>query len=252
MWNAERWAGLWVSRLFLFLRKTGLRTVVTFNLLLQITFGLRAHYLQNSYGAFKGNNPFKEKKNSWWMQIDIKCSLKKWSGFLNMIIISGNSGAESNHYWSHSWGWHGRTAVNSSEKEFFSKTWPTGYVLGPLPETLRCCTHINPCRTSPWRCIYSHKRQETSMQEWELPFGGMKVKSSIWVFRVRPMRLRSANSFQAANMCSSLAAFRCWKNGDHWRRSGHLPPGADVLGGWRWAIDHKLMTKITTQTWVLS
>ena len=71
-------------------------------------------------------------------------------------------------------------------------------------------------------------------------------------FRVRPMRLRSANSFQAANMCSSLAAFGCWKNGDRWRRSGHLPPGADVLGGWRWAIDHKLMTKITTQTWVLS
>ena len=126
VWNVERWAGLWVSRLFLFPRKTGLRIVVAFNLLLQNTFGLRAHYLQNSYGAFKGNNPFKEKKNSWWMQIDIKFSLKKWSGFLNMIIISGNSGAESNHYWSHSWGWHGRTAVNSSEKEFFPKAWGLG------------------------------------------------------------------------------------------------------------------------------
>ena len=76
------------------------------------------------------------------MQIDIKCSLKKWSGFLNMIIISGNSGAESNHYWSHSWGWHGRTAVNSSENELFSKAWPTADAPWDPSITLYSCAWL--------------------------------------------------------------------------------------------------------------
>ena len=219
------------------------RVVVTFNLLLQITFRLRARYLQNSYGDFKENNPFKEKKNSWWMQIDIKCSLKKWSGFLNMIIISGNSGAESNHYWSHSWGWRGRTAVNSSENELFSKAWPTADA--PWDPCLRrwdaahILTLAEPLSGDASTVTKGKKplcRSESChWEEWR-----WKAASGL-SFRVRLTRLHSHSKgiYQAANMCCSLKPFRCWKNGDHWGRSGPLPPGADVLGRGTWAIDHK-------------
>lgn len=186
--------------LFLFLRKTGLWSPLIFFFRLRsgsepVTFKIHTELL-------KRTTPLKKKKNSWWMQIDIKCSLKKWSGFLNMIIISGNSGAESNHYWSHSQGWHGRTAVNSSENELFSKAWPTGDA--PWDACLRrwdaahilTLAELLPGDAS---AVTKGKKplcrsESCHWEEWKAASGPS--------FRVRPTRLLSVSSFQGYSSSS--------------------------------------------------